>query len=222
MSSALAHYIFMHYSRYFTKPEGRAYNHWIANEKVNAFENQEVRRKMYISKGIISEDPEVLELLREGFDQFKLNTAKRILNEHSKNVFLNYCPKCGGLARTPKARQCRHCGHKWHDQVVGQIITHEFLSTSEKGLILDCQIFKGEVEIGDWIEFYEFDLNEKGLVEHVGVVNLEPSKDGVNRQVIRISGLSDFAESLLLANQYSKLLEVLREKTDANKLAKAK
>jgi hypothetical protein len=26
---------------------------------------------------------------------------------------INTCPQCGQLARTPLAKQCRHCGHDW-------------------------------------------------------------------------------------------------------------
>ena len=32
--------------------------------------------------------------------------AEIILNDYSDKVFLNNCPKCGKLARTPKAKQC--------------------------------------------------------------------------------------------------------------------
>lgn len=37
---------------------------------------------------------------------------------HAKNrdkIFLNFCPKCNQLCRTPAARQCWECGHVWRD-----------------------------------------------------------------------------------------------------------
>jgi len=39
--------------------------------------------------------------------------ADRIGHEHSQVLF-NHCPKCGKLARTPFARQCRYCNYDWH------------------------------------------------------------------------------------------------------------
>jgi hypothetical protein len=39
--------------------------------------------------------------------------ADRIGHEHSRELF-NHCPKCGKLARTPLARQCRYCNYDWH------------------------------------------------------------------------------------------------------------
>jgi len=40
--------------------------------------------------------------------------AKIIFEKYFDKVFWNLCPKCNGLARTPKAKQCRHCYHDWH------------------------------------------------------------------------------------------------------------
>ena len=45
---------------------------------------------------------------------FMVRTAQRILDKHSDEITFNYCPRCGGLAKTPKARQCRFCDHGWH------------------------------------------------------------------------------------------------------------
>jgi hypothetical protein len=62
----------------------------------------------------LSDDPEVLHLANGGLDVFYERTAKRILSEDRGKIFINSCPSCGALARTPKARQCRFCGHDWH------------------------------------------------------------------------------------------------------------
>ena len=40
--------------------------------------------------------------------------AEVILEESEDEVFWNLCPKCNGLARTPQAKQCRHCYFDWH------------------------------------------------------------------------------------------------------------
>jgi hypothetical protein len=64
----------------------------------------------------MSDDPEVIRLTSNGYEAFVEQTTKRILAEHADEVVLNRCPKCGALARTPKARQCRYCKHDWHDR----------------------------------------------------------------------------------------------------------
>ena len=44
----------------------------------------------------------------------KENIAQYLMEHHSSEIYINNCPKCGKLARTPRAKQCRHCGHDWH------------------------------------------------------------------------------------------------------------
>lgn len=56
----------------------------------------------------------VYKLLENGKDVFKQNLTKRIIEEYKNHLLFNYCPKCGELARTPKAKQCRFCKHDWH------------------------------------------------------------------------------------------------------------
>ncbi len=66
-------------------------------------------------RNFLSNDPEVLELTREGMESFVLRTAQRILDDHASDVFTNRCPRCGEVTNTPKARQCRACRHDWHE-----------------------------------------------------------------------------------------------------------
>lgn len=65
-------------------------------------------------KGWLSNNEDVLDLLKDGIDKFRENTAKRIFSEHPEVLNFNYCSECGELARTPFAKQCRSCGHDWH------------------------------------------------------------------------------------------------------------
>ena len=51
-----------------------------------------------------------------GLENLHNAIANRMLKEHPE--LLNYCPKCNKLARTPKARQCRHCNYKWFHKPV--------------------------------------------------------------------------------------------------------
>jgi hypothetical protein len=95
------------------------------NEEVNALRRlsltehgEETTRKHALN----SEDPERFfgyrdaatnNLVALGKEAAHLKIALRIYEKH-KNEIINLCPKCQKLARTPKAKQCRHCGHDWH------------------------------------------------------------------------------------------------------------
>jgi len=72
-------------------------------------------------EGLRSSDAEVLSLMRDGVEQFSRKVRDRILREHRERVLLNTCPKCGGLAMTPKAQQCRWCFHDWHQREAGPV-----------------------------------------------------------------------------------------------------
>ena len=45
---------------------------------------------------------------------FRRELCERIMEKHKDSVFMNYCPVCGRLARTPRALQCPS-GHRWSD-----------------------------------------------------------------------------------------------------------
>ncbi len=59
-------------------------------------------------------DKKTEKLVALGKDKLEEQIANRLLKEN--NGIVNYCPKCEKIARTPKARQCRFCGHKWFDE----------------------------------------------------------------------------------------------------------
>ncbi|PTL82146.1 hypothetical protein [Vitiosangium sp. GDMCC 1.1324] len=58
-------------------------------------------------------DAVALKLLEGGKDALLRAIEQRLLAEHPAHPAVNRCPRCGGLARTPQAKQCRHCGHSW-------------------------------------------------------------------------------------------------------------
>ncbi|MBW1296328.1 hypothetical protein [Aquimarina litoralis] len=59
------------------------------------------------------QDDNINEMVSLGKTQAEENIAKRILKDNPS--IINNCSKCGQLARTPRARQCRHCGNKWFE-----------------------------------------------------------------------------------------------------------
>jgi hypothetical protein len=59
-------------------------------------------------------DPEIESALAEGPEAFRRQVRDRILLAHGTEVFINRCPSCGRIVRTPQARQCFWCGFDWH------------------------------------------------------------------------------------------------------------
>ena len=112
MDKETAAYIRNYFSQLMTEDELLAFNHQMYTDKS---EDDPRRRKLMIERGWISERPEIAELLKNGYEEFELNVAKRIMQESPEKVFLNNCPQCHKLARTPYAKQCRHCGHSWRE-----------------------------------------------------------------------------------------------------------
>ncbi|GEN76414.1 hypothetical protein [Chryseobacterium hagamense] len=73
-------------------------------------------REIMTERGWIRHTAETGHLLENGYDEFEINAAKRIVAQTSEKVFFNNCPNCGKLASPPAARQCRYCGLNWHQK----------------------------------------------------------------------------------------------------------
>lgn len=57
------------------------------------------------------------EIVRDALDDpdtFYEQVRDRILDDHADEVFVNRCPECDHVVRTPRARLCLWCGHDWH------------------------------------------------------------------------------------------------------------
>jgi hypothetical protein len=125
MKTDEAKYVFAHYGDLMTKHERLAYRHLTGTVKAtlgrsDADAQEEAKGSVYYLRELLSDDPSVLLLARDGLEAFVLRTGQRILNDHRDQIVLNCCPQCGALARTPTARQCRTCRHDWHDDAGSQ------------------------------------------------------------------------------------------------------
>lgn len=58
-------------------------------------------------------DSKTNDLVNLGKEKMLTTIAQRLLDRHGDEI-VNKCPNCNKLARTPRAKQCRHCGHDWH------------------------------------------------------------------------------------------------------------
>jgi hypothetical protein len=61
------------------------------------------------------DDPVIAAELRDGIETFRRKVRDRVLRDNPDKIFINRCPKCKCVVRTPKARQCFWCGHDWHE-----------------------------------------------------------------------------------------------------------
>lgn len=117
MDQETADYIVSHFSSLLTPTEKLAFKHISSAIKLDlpsGTEGKETSVRMYQKRGWLTTDENALSLIEEGIDALNLRVATRIMEQSKEKVFLNYCPKCGKLTRTPAARQCRHCSYDWH------------------------------------------------------------------------------------------------------------
>lgn len=116
MDIETARYITTFYPQFFTDEERVAQRHLhstiklqdLGSEKFSFFE------RIYKKVNWLTDWAPVLDLIKDGEETFIINTAKRIIVDNPYDIFLNLCSKCNMLARTPYAKQCRHCGYGWH------------------------------------------------------------------------------------------------------------
>jgi hypothetical protein len=108
-----------------TEHERLAYRHLVgtakaAHGRTDADAQEEAKGSTIRFRKLLSDDLDVLRLARDGIEVFVSRTRQRILNDHRDQIELNCCSRCGALARTPKARQCRFCRYNWHSEAETQ------------------------------------------------------------------------------------------------------
>ena len=164
MDKETASYIRNYFSRLMTDDEKLALKYHMYTYKT---EDNPKMRKLLIERGWISEQPEIKEFLNDGYEVFELNVARRIMKEVPEKVFLNNCPKCSKLARTPFARQCRHCGHSWHNLTVAQFKLESYFQLTGRHFFLLGQITKGEIKQGQFMDLTMLGLNKRPKIEAI-------------------------------------------------------
>jgi hypothetical protein len=118
LNPQVAYYIVHFHTDLMNDAERKAQRHLFATMKATMGRSDEMAQREAqndkIHSRMLSNEPNVLSLAKDGYQQFQLTTAARILRDSADKVFFNCCPVCGELARTPSAKQCRYCGHDWH------------------------------------------------------------------------------------------------------------
>jgi hypothetical protein len=105
-------YISIYCTDFYNESEKSAFRHHVAQVKFLPYKDK-IEKMAVAYKRDSSNDPAVIELLKEGVQEFHRRAAERVYNEHLEELELNRCPKCNGIARTPTAKHCRYCKHEW-------------------------------------------------------------------------------------------------------------
>ena len=164
MNLETAKYIIDYFPNLMTNEEWNALRYLRLKSKTKGNPKME---KILKRKGDLSISENGLELIKEGSENFRLNVAKRILEERGADLFLNKCPKCEFLARTPQSRQCRNCGNNWHNIKVADFKLNSSFQLTGKQFYVLGEIRNGNVEIGNFIDFTMLGMNCKPKIESI-------------------------------------------------------
>ncbi len=164
MDKETSHYIRNYFGHLMTDHEKLALQYHMYMDKTE--ENAHMR-KIMVNRGWITEQPDIIAHLNNGYEEFELSVARRIMKEAPDKVFLNTCPKCNRLARTPYARQCRHCGHRWHDLTLAQFKLNSSVQVAGGPFFLLGQITQGEIKQGQLMDLTMLGLNRRPKIETI-------------------------------------------------------
>jgi hypothetical protein len=100
------------YRHLMTAAERRAERAFVFQAKMESAGGPAAVQRYYDWMQETLDDPNVWRLFKKGRVRLLKDAAERILDEHRDEIMR--CDKCGGVLRTPKARQCFNCGYDWH------------------------------------------------------------------------------------------------------------
>ena len=108
----LTKYVLDHYGHLCTDTEQLALR--VLNLQLKAEHAQSPVIKSKLAEFCETEhNPQVQEIVLSGRNAARREIRDRLLNDHREAIFLNYCPRCSALCRTPLAQMCVGCGHSW-------------------------------------------------------------------------------------------------------------
>lgn len=110
----LADYVIAHYAYLLTLPQKTALKHHQHSLKLADVVDRDRLTSTYTRNKWLSEEPEISTQLDYGYSNFIITCSKQLLSKHRSDIIINICPQCGRLARTPLAKQCKHCFLDWH------------------------------------------------------------------------------------------------------------
>lgn len=140
----------------------------INNEEEDEYkEYVKVTDRILKQYGMIQDNQSVLDYVRTGRDSFNARIANHMMEYYKDNIFFNYCPVCQKLARTPYARQCRHCGCDWHEKVIGKFKIEQILKiTTREETFLLGEIVMGHINVGNYIDLQISHMPQIKVIEY--------------------------------------------------------
>jgi hypothetical protein len=174
-----ANYIIQYFPTLLTEEEKDALRHsnsmfkLLEPEDYNSIEAYNKKAKWFNEHNLITNDQKTLSLLNEGRELFFIKTAERIVKDSKDKIFFNYCPKCKQLARTPYAKQCKHCGHNWHSTIKASFQVNKIidLQSIPNLLLFIGNIKSGKVSKGMKIDLTFFGVSEKPIIERIEFID---------------------------------------------------
>jgi hypothetical protein len=115
--SELTKYIWNNYQHLFSRLEQLGVKAVLAEDKATSASSVAMTKLLRERWGAESE-PEVMAALSNGTNAFQLRVRERVMRECGDRIFINRCPVCERILRTPRAKQCLWCGHSWHKSVL--------------------------------------------------------------------------------------------------------
>jgi hypothetical protein len=111
----IVNYLFNNYTYLMNIHEGGAWKNFMLDYKLQTYQPTSKEYIKRINAMKIS-TPEIKQLMEKGLQEFKQQWVKKVLEKEAEKIIFNRCKECGGLARTPYAKQCRYCGSQWHNK----------------------------------------------------------------------------------------------------------
>ncbi len=111
--AVLKDYVIKYFSRLMTTNELLGFKAVHADSK--ALEAEPEMARVVRGRWGSEDNPEVQAALHDGPEAFRDAVFKRLMSEHPEEIFINRCPSCDKICRTPRAKQCRWCYHDWHN-----------------------------------------------------------------------------------------------------------
>ena len=109
--AVLTRYVWAQCHGYMTDFEQACAKAILGREKAATLEPGALR-ELIVRHWATPRDPAVLAALEQGHDAFRAAVRDRVMRDHPEAIAR--CPRCAGLLRTPRARQCMWCLHDWH------------------------------------------------------------------------------------------------------------
>ena len=207
MDAEETNYILNYFPRLMTRKELLAKKHYLFSAKLGLpkdYDNAkhyELRRQFFLKRDNLTEDPDVLELLDEGYASFALQTASRIKRETPDQYRINRCKECDFIARTPYAKQCRNCAANWHDEIKGAFQFEDTFKLSKRPYFwVMGRLVEGRIKIGSRIDLTNFQINV--ITEIKQIEYALKSDDQGEREELPVLGIEINAEEEKLIKKY--------------------